>query len=157
VLTAGAVGSTSLAAQAAPDVCSLATSEEFQRAHGLHPVIGLLPDVPVKTEMVWGPHCDYSDGSIDLFTKKTPKAELERVLKLTEASPQRSPVEGLGQGAFFTVIYPNDQYRRRGLLAIPLGSRILTISMDPPIGSESPEATRPKLEELAKVVVPRVK
>ena len=38
-----------------------------------------------------------------------------------------------------------------------LGSRILTISMDPPHGTESPEATRPKLEELAKVVLPRVK
>src|SRR6202008_4962215 len=64
-----------LAAQAAPaagiDVCSLATSEEFQKAHGVNPVIGLLPDTPTATEMVWGPHCDYSDGSIDLFTKKS--------------------------------------------------------------------------------------
>jgi hypothetical protein len=157
VLAAGGTGSASLAAQAAPDVCSLATSEEFQKAHGLNPVMGLIPDDPVKTEMVWGPHCDYADGSIDLFTKKSPKAELERVLKLMKAPAQRSPVPGLGPGAFFTLIYPDDKYRHRGLVAIPLGSRILTISMDPPYGNESPEATRPKLEELAKVVLPRVK
>ena len=157
-LSASAAGPAPLTAQAAtPDVCSLASDKEFQEAHGLNAAIGYMPDTPVKTEMVWGPHCDYSNGSIDLFTKKSPKAELERVLGLTKASKQRAPVAGLAPGAFFTVVYPDDKYRRRGLLAIPLGARILTLTMDPPYGSESPEATRPKLEALAKVVVPRAK
>jgi hypothetical protein len=160
LLVASPSGAITVAAQAAtPDVCSLASSKEFQEAHGLNPVVGLTPDTPVKTEMVWGPHCDYANGSIDLFTKKSPSAEVERVLvlELTKAVKQRSPVQGLGQRAFFTVIYPDDKYRRRGFLAIPLGSRILTLSMDPPYNSESPEATRPKLEGLAKLVLPRVK
>ena len=48
---------------------------------GINPAIGIIPGgPPVLTEMVWGPHCDYSPGSIDLFTKKSPEAELERVL-----------------------------------------------------------------------------
>ena len=81
--------------------------------------------------MVWGPHCDYSPGSITLFTEKTPSAELERVLGLTKAIKQRDPVQGLGQRAFFTVIYPDDQYRRQGLLAVFMGPRIVTLSMDP--------------------------
>ena len=158
-MMATAVCSTALTAQAAPgsDPCSLATQIEFQKAHGINPAIGIIPtDPPVLTEMVWGPHCDYSDGSIDLFTKKSPVAELDRVLELTEGGKQRVPVQGFGKSAFFTTIYPDDQYRRRGLLAISLGDRILTISMDPQ-GDEPLEATRPKLEGLAKLALPRLK
>jgi hypothetical protein len=106
--------------------------------------------------MVWGPHCDYNPGSIDLFSKKSPEAELERVLKLTEGGKQRVPVQGLGRSAFFTTIYPDDKYRRRGLLAISLDDRILAISMDPS-GDEPLDTTRPKLEGLAKLVMARVK
>ena len=157
-MMATAVCSTVVTAQAAPgtDVCSLATDVEFQKAQGINPAIGIIPtDPPVLTEMVWGPHCDYSPGSIDLFTKKSPEAELERVLTLTKGGKTRVPVQGLGQRAFFTTIYPDDKYRRRGLLAISLGDRILTISMDPD-GDEPLETTRPKLEGLAKAVLPRV-
>jgi hypothetical protein len=160
-LMASAVWSTALTAQSAPagsgnDVCSLTTYQEFQRAHGINPQIGLIPDDPVATEMVWGPHCDYADGSIDLFTKKSPSSELERVLTLTKGGKQRVPVQGLGQRAFFTTIYPDDKYRRRGFLAVFIGPRILTLSMDPQ-GDEPLETTRPKLEGLAKLVLPRVK
>ena len=106
--------------------------------------------------MSWGPHCDFSDGSIDLYTTKSPSAELERVLGLTNAIKQRTPVSGLGKRAFFTVIYPDDQYRRRGLLAIDTGSHLVSISMDHRQG-EPVETTRPKLEGLAKLVLPRLK
>jgi hypothetical protein len=159
-MVASGVCATTLTAQAAPaagsDVCALATDEEFQKAHGVNPVIGIIPNTPVATEMVWGPHCDYSDGSIDLFTKKSPSAELDRVLTLTKGGKQRVPVQGLGERAFFTTIYPDDKYRRRGFLAVFLGPRIVTLSMDPQ-GDEPLETTRPKLEGLAKVVLPRVK
>ena len=163
-IMASALCSTALSAQATPagqggaasDVCSLASEEEFQRAHGINPQIGIIPNEPTATEMVWGPHCDYSDGSIDLFTKKSPGDELERVLGLTKASKQRTAVQGLGERAFFTEIYPEDEYRRRGFLAVFLGPRIVTFSMDPQ-GDEPLAATRPKLEQLAKLVLPRVK
>jgi hypothetical protein len=158
-MLASAVCSTALTAQGAPasDVCELATDAEFQKAQGINPAIGIIPgDPPVLTQMVWGPHCDYSPGSIDLFTKKPPAAELDRVLQLMKGGKQRVPVQGLGKPAFFTTIYPDDEYRRRGFLAISLGDQILAISMDPP-GDESPEATRPKLEGLAKLVLPRLK
>jgi hypothetical protein len=144
------------ASPAGDDVCSLATDEEFQKAHGINPAIGMIPSTPVKTEMVWGPHCDYSHGSIDLFTTKSPSSELERVLKLTNGGKERASVQGLGKSAFFTTVYPEDQNRRRGFLAVLLGSKIVTFSMDPE-GDEPLETTRPKLEGLAKLVVPRVK
>ena len=141
---------------ASNDACALATNEEFQRAHGIDPRIGLINEAPFPTEMVWGPHCDYTGGSIDLFTKKSPPAELERVLAITKAEKQRSLVEGLGQKAFFTVIYPDDQYRRAGLLAIYAGPKILVITMDGHLDKVALD-TRPKLEALAKKVLPRVK
>jgi hypothetical protein len=162
-MMASAVCATALTAQdatsgggPASDVCSLASNAEFQQAHGVDPRIGIIPDDPVATEMVWGPHCDYTDGSIDLFTKQSPGAELERVLALTKAEKRRDPVEGLGQRAFYTVISPDDKYRRRGFLAVFVGPRIVTFSMDQEQG-EAAEATRPKLERLAKLVLPRVK
>jgi len=163
-LIAGAAWSTALGAQAAPagkggsasDVCSLATDEEFQKAQGINPAIGIIPNTPEATQMVWGPHCDYSTGAIDLFTEKSPSAELERVLGLTKASKQRDPVQGLGQRAFFTVVYPGDEYRERGFLAVFHGPRIVAVSMDPR-GDDAPETTRPKLEALGKLVLSRLK
>ena len=160
-MTASAVCSTALTAQGAPassgnDVCSLASNAEFQQASGIDPRIGIIPDVPTATEMVWGPHCDYTNGSIDLFTKKSPSSELERVLTLMNADKQRVPVQGLGERAFFTMIYPDDKYRRRVFLALFLGPRIVTLSMDP-FQDEPLEATRPKLERLANLVLPRLK
>ena len=146
------------AAQAAAsiDPCTLASNEEFQRAYGVDPRIGIIPSTPELTQMNWGPHCDFSSGSIDLLTTKSPGAELDRVLGLMEAAKQRTAVSGLGKRAFFTEVYPNDKYRHRGLLAIDTGSHLLAISLDVREG-EPGESTRPKLEGLAKLVLPRVK
>ena len=154
-MLASAVYSTSVTAQSAPagDVCSLATSEEFQKAHGVDPRIGILPDTPEATQMVWGSHCDYAPGSITLFTKSS---ELDRVLAMSKAEKRRDPVSGLGQRAFFTVVYPDDKYRRAGLLAVFAGPRIVAITMDADEGKSADE-TKPKLENLAKLVLPRLK
>ena len=148
VVNAGVVG-----AQDPANVCTLSTSEEFQRAYGIHPQIGLLPDTPEFTAVSWGQHCDFANGAIDLFTSSK---ELDRVLGLTKALKERAPVPGLGKRAFFTVVYPGDPYRERGLLAIDTGSRLLAISMDRKEG-EPVATTRPKLEGLAKLVLPRVR
>jgi hypothetical protein len=64
------------------------------------------------------------------------------VLTLTNATKQRTPVQGLGQRAFFTVVYPDDKYRRAGLLAVFTGPRIVTMNMDAH-GDNSPEETLP--------------
>ena len=131
-------------------------ARSFNGRTGSIPGSASSPSTPELTQASWGPHCDFSDGSIDLYTTKPPSAELERVLGLTNAIKQRTPVSGLGKRAFFTVIYPDDQYRRRGLLAIDTGSHLVSISMDARQG-EPVETTRPKLEGLAKLVLPRIK
>ena len=111
-LAASVVCSTGLAAQASwTKACSVLTSEEFQRAYGINPQIGIIPDDPTETEMAVGPHCDISRGSITLFTKKAPSADLDGMLKATKADKQ-VPVQGLGDKAVFTVIYPDDDIGR---------------------------------------------
>jgi hypothetical protein len=153
LLAASVTCASSLAAQAPANACSLATSEEFQRAHGVNPAIGILPSAPEYTEVRWGQHCDYPQGAIDLFTSS---AELERLLVLVKAPKERSPVPGLGKRAFFTVANPGDQYSERGFLVIDTGAKLVAISMDPD-QQEPVSATRPKLEGLAKLVLPRLK
>ena len=117
-LTASIVCSTGLAAQASwTNACSVLTSEEFQRAYGINPQIGIMPDDPTQTEMGVGPHCDISRGSITLFTKQSPSAGLDGMLKAAKAD-KRVPVQGLGDKAFFTIIYPDDKTPARTLAMI---------------------------------------
>ena len=78
------------------------------------------------------------------------------MLGLAKASKQRVPVQGLGDRAFFTVIYPDDKYRRAGLLAVFVGPRIVSFTMDAHEGKPA-EETQPKLEGLAKLALPRLK
>ena len=137
--------------------CMLVTSAEFDQAYESDPRLRGMASDPMATDMSWGPHCDYDGGSIDLFQTKPPDKELDRVLGLMEAGKQpRLPVPGLGQRAFFTTIYPDDENRRRGFLAVYSGPRIVTFSMDGH-ANEAIEATRPRLERLARLVLPRLK
>ncbi len=137
--------------------CMLVTSAEFDQEYETDPRMRGMASDPMATDMSWGPHCDYDGGSIDLFQTNPPDKELDRVLGLLEAGKQpRLPVQGLGQRAFFTVIYPDDENRRRGFLAVYTGPRIVSFSMDAH-PNEAIEATRPRLERLAKLVLPRLR
>jgi len=64
-------------------------------------------------------------------------------------------VAGLGDRAFFLIPYPDDQYKRLGLLAVYAGPRVLQLTFDAR-GQEPIEATRPRLERLARLVLPRL-
>ncbi|HEX5386630.1 MAG TPA: hypothetical protein VFW66_08035 [Gemmatimonadales bacterium] len=140
-----------------PNVCSLATSAEFDEAYEVDPQMRGFASDPMATDMSWGPHCDYDGGSIDLIQTKPLDKELDRVLELLKAGKQpRLPVAGLGQRAFFTIISPDDENNRRGFLAVYAGPRIVAFSMMSH-GHEGLEATRPRLERFAKLVLPRVK
>jgi hypothetical protein len=137
----------------AQNVCTLATSAEFDEAYEVDPNMRGFASDPMATDMSWGPHCDYDGGSIDLVQTR----ELDRLVELLEAGKQpRQPVAGLGQRAFFTTIYPDDENSRRGFLAVYTGPRVVAFSMMAH-GHEAVEATRPRLERLAKLVLPRVK
>jgi hypothetical protein len=135
------------------NVCTLATSAEFDEAYEIEPAMRGMSSDPMATNMSWGPHCDYDGGSIDLVRP----TELDRLLGLLKADKQpRQPVPGLGQRAFFTIVNPDDENSRRGFLAVYDGPRIVAFSMMSH-GHEAPAATRPRLERFAKLVLPRVK
>jgi hypothetical protein len=52
--------------------------------------------------------------------------------------------------------FPDDKYKRVGLLAVYAGSRVLQLTLDSQ-GDEPIEATRPRLEKLARLVLPRLR
>ena len=63
---------------------------------------------------------------------------------------------GIGDRAYFIIPYPNDQYKRLGLLAVHSGSDVVQLIFDAN-GDEPIEATRPRLEKLARLVLPRLR
>jgi hypothetical protein len=103
-----------------------------------------------------GSHCDYDGGSIRVYQGASAAANFESTLKAfgAEKAP-KTPINGIGDRAIFIIPYPDDPYKRRGLLAVYAGPRVIQLTLDAK-GGEPIEATRPRLERLARLVLPRV-
>jgi hypothetical protein len=137
------------------DACALATNAEVSEIAAEKPEIAKFWDAP--TTSLGGVQCEYSGGSIRVYFGKTPGAELDATLKNFQADKQpRVPVQGIGDRAFFMIPMPDNKYNRLGLLAVYAGPRVLQLTLDAQ-GDEPIEATRPRLERLAKLVLPRLK
>ncbi|MEO7475755.1 MAG: hypothetical protein ABIY46_10535, partial [Gemmatimonadales bacterium] len=137
-------------AAASFDACMLATNAEVSEIAEEKP--DLAKYWPAPRTSLGGAHCDYGGGAIRVYQGKTPAAALEGVLKGTNADKQpRVPVAGLGDKAFFMIPMPDNKYNRFGLLAVYAGPRVLRLTLDAH-GDEPIEATRPRLERLARLV-----
>lgn len=136
------------------DACTLATNAEVSQAAEERPEIAQYWSAPVAS--FGGSHCDYDGGSIRVYQGKAAAASFASTLKAfgAEKAP-KTPVSGIGDQAYFMIPYPNDQYKRLGLLAVHAGPRVLQLILDAH-GSEPIEATRPRLEKLARLVLPRL-
>jgi hypothetical protein len=141
-------------AGASLDACTLATNAEVSQIAEERPEIAKFWSAP--TASFGGGHCDYDGGSIRVYQGKASAAALESTLKNFDAKAPRVPVQGLGDKAFFMIPYPNDEYKRLGLLAVYAGPRVVQLTLDAN-GKEPIEATRPRLERLAKLVLPRLR
>ncbi len=151
----GAASASAGGAGSAPiDACTLATNAEVAEAAEERPEIAQYWSAPVAS--FGNSHCDYDGGSIRVYRGKAAAASFESTLKAfgAEKAP-RTPVSGLGDRAYFLIPYPNDPYKRLGLLAVHQGPDVLQFTFDAR-GDEPIEATRPRLEQLARLVLPRV-
>jgi hypothetical protein len=136
------------------DACLLATSAEFSQIAEEKPELAKFASAP--TTSFGGAHCDYDGGSIRVYQGKAPAAALEGTLTAFKADKQpRVAVAGIGDKAFFMIPNPDDQYNRIGLLAVYAGPRVVQLTMDAH-GQEPITATRPRLERLARLVLPRL-
>ncbi|HET8624542.1 MAG TPA: hypothetical protein VFM14_13345 [Gemmatimonadales bacterium] len=150
--TTGASGAAS--AGASLDACTLATNAEFSQIAEERPEIAKYWSAP--TASFGGAHCDYDGGSIRVYHGKAPAAALESTLKNFDVKASRVSVQGIGDKAFFMVPFPNDEYKRLGLLAMYAGPRVLQLTLGAS-GDEPIDTTRPRLERLAKLVLPRLR
>ena len=137
------------------DACTLATNAEFSQIAEARPDIAQYWSAP--TASFGGSHCDYDGGSIRVYRGKGAAAALESTLKsFTADQKPKVPVSGIGDKAFFTIPFPDDKYKRLGLLVAYAGSDVLQLTLDAQ-GDEPIDATRPRLERLARLVLPRLR
>jgi hypothetical protein len=140
---------------AAFDACMLATNAEVGQVAEEKPEFAKYWEAPATS--FGGAHCDYGGGSIRVYQGKAPAAALEATLKSYKADKQpRVPVAGLGDKAFFMIPLPDNKYNRLGLLAVYAGPRVLQLTLDAQ-GDEPIDATRPRLERFARLVLPRLR
>jgi hypothetical protein len=150
-----APASASGGSSAALDACTLANNAEVSEIAEERPEFAKYWSAPVAS--YGGSHCDYDGGSIRVYQGKDAGAALESTLKAYKADQQpRTSVAGLGDKAFFMIPNPDDEYNRLGLLAVFTGPRVLQLTLDAH-GKEPIEATRPRLERLARLVLPRLR
>lgn len=136
------------------DACTLATNAEVARIAEERPEIAQYWSAPVSS--FGGSHCDYDGGSIRVYQGASAAADFESTLKAAGADrAPRTPVSGIGDRAFFLIPNPDDPYKRLGLLAVHVGPRVVQLTLDAR-GGEPIEATRPRLEKLAQLVLPRL-
>ena len=137
------------------DACLLATNAEFSQIAEERPEIAKHWSAPEASS--GGTNCQYDGGSIQVYHGKAAGDALESMLKAFEADKlPRVPVNGIGDKAFFMIPKPNDQYNRLGLLAVYAGPRVVQLILDAQ-GDEAIEATKPRLERLARLVLPRLR
>ena len=165
-MTASVAIATALAAQATPvarreatlDACTLATNAEVQQVAEEKPELAKFWTAPMT--LAGGMRCEYSGGSLEVYEAQkgtTAAQSLERTLEVFKVNKEpRVPVQGIGERAFFMIPKPNDEYQRIGLLAVYAGPRVITLTLDAHAG-EPLEATRPRLERFAKLVLPRLR
>ena len=154
--TGAAVASAGGPGSSAPiDACTLATNAEVAQAAEERPEIAQYWSAPVAS--FGNSHCDYDGGSIRVYQGKNAASNFESTLKAfgAEKAP-KAPVAGIGDRAYFIIPYPDDQYKRLGLLAVHSGSTVVQLIFDAN-GDEPIEATRPRLEKLARLVLPRLR
>ena len=141
---------------AAPfDACQLATNAEVSEVAEERPEIAKYWSAPEAS--FGGAHCQYDGGSIRVYQGKAAAAALESTLKAYKADKEpRVAVSGIGDKAFFMIPKPDDRYNRAGLLAVYAGPRVVQLVLDAQ-GDEAIGATRPRLERLARLVLPRLR
>ena len=137
------------------DACQLATNAEVSQIAEEKPEFARFWSAPEAS--LGGSHCDYGGGSIRVYQGKAPAAALDATLKSFKADKEpRVPVPGIGDKAFFMIPMPDNKYNRLGLLAVYAGPRVVQLTLD--AQREEPiEATKPRLERLARLVLPRLR
>ncbi|MFO1141196.1 MAG: hypothetical protein U1E59_02210 [Amaricoccus sp.] len=102
-------------AQATTDACGLMSRDDFQRFTGK-------TEYTDPTGMPWGGGtvCGFGNGQIILLTEANATQVMEGFLESAEKDlvAPRTPVDGLGDGAFSVLFDPEDKYQDHGAFVV---------------------------------------
>ena len=101
-------------AQAPADACALMSQDEFQKLTGK-------TEFTDPTGMPWGGGtvCGFDNGQILLFTGEDSRAAFDGLLaSFGQQDLPRSPVDGLGEGAFALFFDPEDEDQDHGAFVV---------------------------------------
>ena len=101
-------------AQVAADACALMSSDEFEALTGK-------TEYTDPTSMPWGEAmvCGYDNGQVLLFTGADSNAAFDRLLaSFGQENLPRTPVDGLGEGAFALFYDPENEYQDHGAFVV---------------------------------------
>ena len=100
--------------QAPADACGLMSRDEFEALTGK-------TEYTDPTGMPWGGGtvCGYNNGQILLFTGEDSESAFDQMLEsFGQEGLPRTPVDGLGEGAFALFFDPEDEYQDHGTFVV---------------------------------------
>ena len=139
-------------AQAPADACALMSRDEFQALTGK-------TEYTDPTGMPWGSGtvCGFGNGQILLFTGEDSKGAFDQMLaSFGQQDLPRSPVEGLGEGAFALFFDPENPYQDHGAFVV-FGAGPPTVAVTVYADEKEPaEAALPQAMAVAKAVAAKL-
>lgn len=139
-------------AQAPADACALMSGAEFEALTGK-------TEYSDPTGMPWGGGtvCGYDNGQIMLFTGADSRAAFDRLLAgFGQQDLPRTPVDGLGDGAFALFFDPEDEYQDHGATVVfGAGPPTVAVTVYAEAG-EAAEAALPEAMAVAEAVAAKL-
>jgi hypothetical protein len=139
-------------AEVPADACALMTRDEFQQLTGK-------TEYSDPTGMPWGGGtvCGFGNGQIMLWTVEDSREAFDRLLaSFGQQDLPRTPVEGLGEGAFVIFFDPEDPYQDHGAFVVfGAGPPTVAVAVYAEEG-EAAEAALPQAMAVAKAVAAKL-
>ncbi len=139
-----------------PDVCALVTHDEVKRLSE-DPMTKFWTE-PEAMMLRSGSVCQYSGGVIYLFSGSNSEASWNGMLKsFKQASQPKTPLSGIGDRAYLMYGKPDNEYQDRPAFVVAtVGQHTVAVALFAN-GDEPVERVRPRVEALAKLLVPKLR
>jgi len=140
----------------APDVCALVSHDQVKKLSE-DPMTKFWSE-PEAMMLRGGSVCQYGGGVIYLFSGDNSEASWNGMLKAFKQDAQpRTPIGGIGDRAYLMYGKPQNEYQDRAAFVVATVGRHTVAMALFANGDEPLERVRPRVEALARLVVPKLR